>query len=140
MEVKGFGVNVMLVAPGAITSGFGKKQADSFDMPSSTSFLRPLSLAHSRSSLALKDSLYQSVRPLLEARATASQDPSHSLPAASLASGIVARALLPKPASYYTAGGKSLVFWVLSLLPTWVAQWALARKLGTDQVRRLKLQ
>lgn len=33
MEVKGLGVNVMLIAPGAITSGFGKKQADSFAMP-----------------------------------------------------------------------------------------------------------
>lgn len=33
MEVKGLGVKVMLVAPGAITSQFGKKQADSFDMP-----------------------------------------------------------------------------------------------------------
>lgn len=33
MEVKGLGIRCLLVAPGAITSGFGKKQADSFHMP-----------------------------------------------------------------------------------------------------------
>lgn len=33
MEVAGFGVDVMLVAPGAITSQFGKKQTLSIKMP-----------------------------------------------------------------------------------------------------------
>lgn len=33
MEVKGLGIDVMLVAPGAITSQFGKKQLNSFQMP-----------------------------------------------------------------------------------------------------------
>lgn len=37
MEVKGLGVNVMLVAPGAITSGFGKKQLNSFAAPKGAS-------------------------------------------------------------------------------------------------------
>lgn len=34
MEVEGFGINVMLVAPGGITSNFGQKQVDSINMPS----------------------------------------------------------------------------------------------------------
>lgn len=33
MEVAGFGIDVMLVAPGAITSQFGKKQTLSIKLP-----------------------------------------------------------------------------------------------------------
>lgn len=38
MEVAGFGIDVMLVAPGAITSQFGKKQSISIKTPAGTSF------------------------------------------------------------------------------------------------------
>lgn len=53
MEVKPLGINVMLVAPGGITSGFGDKQNNSFRLP--------------------EDSLYRSVEPFIRARAEMSQ-------------------------------------------------------------------
>ena len=53
MEVKGFGINVMLVAPGAITSQFGKKQMNSFKLP--------------------EDTLYKDVADQIAARAEISQ-------------------------------------------------------------------
>lgn len=68
LQVKGLGVDVLLVAPGAITSKFGKKQSDSFTMKS--------------------DSLFKSVAASIEERAQMSQRSDHSLPAAVLAKGV----------------------------------------------------
>ncbi|KAM0754077.1 NAD(P)-binding protein [Meredithblackwellia eburnea MCA 4105] len=116
MEVKGFGIGVMLVAPGAVTSGFGKKQLNSFDMPA--------------------DSLYQSVAPAIRARAEMSQRADHTMPASVLANGIVTRALRKSPATYYTAGGKSFLFWILERLPRSFVFWLLSKILGADKVGR----
>ncbi|KDE06995.1 hypothetical protein MVLG_02731 [Microbotryum lychnidis-dioicae p1A1 Lamole] len=114
MEVKGLGINVMVVAPGAITSGFGKKQADSFDLP--------------------QDSLYHSVAQRIMDRAAMSQRADHTMPASKLAQGIVTRSLRPNPATYYTAGGKAFLFWILERLPRSFVWFVLARALGTNQV------
>ncbi|KAL8293007.1 hypothetical protein RQP46_000701 [Phenoliferia psychrophenolica] len=114
MEVKGLGVNVMLVAPGAITSGFGVKQLKSMNLPEA--------------------SLYKSVEGAIIARAEISQRPDHSMPASVLADGIVTRALARSPTGFYSAGGKATLMWVLSCLPRWMVWKALARVLGTDKV------
>ncbi|KAK4702485.1 hypothetical protein P7C70_g3735, partial [Phenoliferia sp. Uapishka_3] len=114
MEVKGLGVKVLLVAPGAITSGFGVKQLDSIKMP--------------------ENSLYKSVEKQIIARAEISQRPDHSLPASVLAEGIVKRALAMSPPTYYSAGGKALLFWVFERLPRWFVWRLLAKALGTDKV------
>lgn len=58
----------------------------------------------------------------------------HSMPAAKLADGIVSRALARSPATYYTAGGKAWLFWILDRLPRWVVWRALAKVLGADKV------
>lgn len=63
-----------------------------------------------------------------------SQRADHTMPAATLANGIVKRALRPSPATYYTAGGKSFLFWLLERLPKFVAHWLLSRALGADRV------
>ncbi|SCV68958.1 BQ2448_1978 [Microbotryum intermedium] len=114
MEVKGLGIDVMVVAPGAITSGFGKKQADSFDLP--------------------KDSLYHPVAQRIMDRATMSQRADHTMPASKLAQGIVTRSIRSSPATYYTAGGKAFLFWILERLPRSIVWFVLARVLGTNQV------
>lgn len=68
-ELEGFGIRVMLVAPGAIKSSFGEKQANSLDMKSGLSVLQ-----HSEHLLnILIDSLYNNVRKFIEMRAGISQ-------------------------------------------------------------------
>lgn len=67
---QGLGVDVMLVAPGAITSGFGKKQLNSHHEPKRAS--RSL-LRKSLNSNLLADSLYKSVASHIAARAEMSQ-------------------------------------------------------------------
>ncbi|GAA5835163.1 hypothetical protein JCM3766R1_006888 [Sporobolomyces carnicolor] len=116
MEVKGFGVKVMLVAPGAITSQFGKKQMGSFKMP--------------------EDTLYREVADEIAKRAEISQRQDHTTPAAVLASGIVSRALRASPATYYTAGGKSWIFWLFERIPRPIVWFLLSRQLGTVKVGR----
>ncbi|GAA5969980.1 hypothetical protein JCM11641_000217 [Rhodosporidiobolus odoratus] len=118
MEVQGFGVNVMLVAPGAITSQFGSKQVESIKMP--------------------EDSLYKEVADKIVDRANLSQRGDHSAPAAVLAKGIVSRSLRPRPAAYYTAGGKSLVMWIFERLPRRLVSWIMARALGTTLVGKAR--
>ncbi|KAK4058711.1 NADPH-dependent 1-acyl dihydroxyacetone phosphate reductase [Microbotryomycetes sp. JL221] len=113
MEVKGFGINVMLVAPGSIKSNFGKKQLESFNMP--------------------ENSMYKHVTKYIAARASAGQD-IRSVPSSTIAQGIVSRALKRYPTTYYTAGGNSLIFWILERLPRWVSWLLLARLLGTNKV------
>lgn len=134
MELKGFGINVLLVAPGAITSNFGEKQSASFKAVkgrySSVSVrLDPLMLTPD---LCL-DSVYASAAAAIEARANISQRNDHSISAASLAEGIVARALSSSPV-YYTAGGKSLLFWIFERIPRWIVWKLLASSLGTNTV------
>ncbi|GAA6032619.1 hypothetical protein NBRC10512_004449, partial [Rhodotorula toruloides] len=116
MEVKGLGIDVMLVAPGAITSQFGKKQLNSFQMP--------------------EDSLFKDVADKIAERAEMSQRADHTMPASVLAQGIVSRALRKRPARYYTAGGKSWLFWVFERIPRIVVWTLLGRILGTDKVGR----
>ncbi|BGP14078.1 NADPH-dependent 1-acyl dihydroxyacetone phosphate reductase [Rhodosporidiobolus nylandii] len=91
MEVKGFGISVLLVAPGAITSQFGRKQLESFQMPDY--------------------SLYKHVAEKIAERATMSQS---------------------------SAGGKSLVFWILERLPRPLVWFLMSRKLGTNLVGKAK--
>ncbi|GAA5900186.1 SDR family oxidoreductase [Sporobolomyces salmoneus] len=120
MEVKGFGVNVMLIAPGAITSQFGKKQMGSFKMP--------------------EDTLYRDVADEIAKRAEISQRQDHTTPAPVLASGIVSRALSSSPATYYTAGGKSWIFWLFERIPRSIVWFLLSRQLGTYKVGQKRLR
>lgn len=118
MEVAGFGIDVMLVAPGAITSQFGKKQTLSIKLP--------------------EDSLYKDVADRIAERSNMSQRADHTMPASKLAEGIVARALRSKPAAYYTAGGKAFLFWLLERIPRPIVWFLLARQLGANQVGKRK--
>lgn len=80
MEVAGFGIDVMLVAPGAITSQFGKKQTLSIKLPegahdktcSLSLNLRFTSCALTPS-LKTTDSLYKDVADRIAERSNMSQ-------------------------------------------------------------------
>ncbi|GAA6060543.1 hypothetical protein JCM10212_006907 [Sporobolomyces blumeae] len=116
MEVVGFGVNVLLLTPGAITSQFGKKQMSSFKMP--------------------EDTLYKDVADEIAKRAEISQRQDHTTPASVLAKGVVSRALRSSPPTYYTVGGKSWVFWLFERIPRKWVWFFLSRTLGTNKVGR----
>ncbi|GAA5835701.1 hypothetical protein JCM9279_004622 [Rhodotorula babjevae] len=118
LEVEGLGINVMLVAPGAITSNFGTKQVDSIIMPD--------------------DSIYQQVKELIVKRAQMSQTPGRSTPAPVLAKAIVARALRPSPARYYTGGANSFLFWLFERIPRPLVWLLLGRTLGTTKLKPLR--
>ncbi|GAA6048950.1 hypothetical protein JCM3770_007134 [Rhodotorula araucariae] len=118
MEVKGLGINVMLVAPGAITSNFGTKQKESIQLPA--------------------DSLYQQVSDMILKRAEISQTPGRTTPAPILAKAIVARALRRSPSTYFTGGAQSLLFWILERIPRPIVWYLLGRTLGTNRVKPLR--
>ncbi|TNY19877.1 oxidoreductase [Rhodotorula diobovata] len=119
MEVEGFGIKVMLVAPGAITSNFGTKHKESLTLPD--------------------DSLYQQVKDMIYKRADISQTPGRTTPAPVLAKQIVACALRrPTPARYYTGGANSWLFWIFERLPRPLVWMVLRRSLGTDRVKPLR--
>lgn len=80
MEVAGFGVDVMLVAPGAITSQFGKKQTLSIKLPEGArnkacSLSLGLCSVSCALTLSLKttDSLYKDVADRIAERSNMSQ-------------------------------------------------------------------
>ncbi|GAA5908371.1 hypothetical protein JCM6882_007917 [Rhodosporidiobolus microsporus] len=114
MEVKGFGIKVLLIAPGAITSDFGNKQLKSINTP--------------------EGSLYKHVADLIIARANTSQEKHHTLPAATLADGIASRALRPNPPTFWTAGGKAFVFFIFERLPRPLVWFLLEKRFGTGKV------
>ncbi|GAA6026790.1 hypothetical protein JCM8097_005862 [Rhodosporidiobolus ruineniae] len=119
MEVKGFGINVFLVAPGAITSEFGRKQLESIKTP--------------------EESLYKHVEDKIIARANASQQAGHgTVPASVLAEGVVRRALRPDPPTFWTVGGRSFLFFLLERIPRPVVWFGLSRMLGSDQVGKTR--
>lgn len=57
------------------------------------------------------------------------------MPASILAKGIVDRSLRTKPAVYYSAGGRSWLFWIFERLPRWIVWAVLKRSLGVNEVR-----
>ncbi|GAA6001193.1 hypothetical protein JCM10207_007453 [Rhodosporidiobolus poonsookiae] len=120
MEVQGFGIQVMLLAPGAITSQFGRKQLETFKLPD--------------------DSLYKSVVDKIEERANMSQEPHHSLPASKLAERVVARALRPQPPTFFTTGGKAFLFFIFERLPRKLIWWLLSRRMGANLVGQPRAQ
>lgn len=86
MEVKGLGINVMLVAPGAITSQFGKKQTVSIRLPEGTpcALGSAALLPYTHSTMpeltsCPSDSLYKDVADKIIERATISQTPGQLL-------------------------------------------------------------
>jgi hypothetical protein len=56
------------------------------------------------------------------------------MPASKLAKGIVARALRRYPPTYWTAGGKAFVFFLLERLPRRLVWFIFRRRFGTDEV------
>ncbi|KAI9360575.1 hypothetical protein BD770DRAFT_384404 [Pilaira anomala] len=117
LELKPFGIQVVVVAPGAITSNFGNAGAKLVSVP--------------------EDSLYISVAKFIIARATMSQGPG-STPTDVFATHVTKRVLKPVSPNYITFGATSWIFLVLYYLPTFVKDFLFYKKFGLNLIKKNK--
>jgi 1-acylglycerone phosphate reductase len=104
MECRPFNIDVMLVAPGAISSNIARNQAGSFHLP--------------------PDSLYGEYLENIMARLWASQS-KYAMPNEVFARRVAAKALRRKPPAYISLGGGSFVFALAKWFPrSWVLNLA----------------
>ena len=96
MECKPFGVKVMLVAPGSVTSNIAKNQEMTFTLPPTT--------------------MYKHYEAKLIQRMNISQG-AGSMDTNEFARQVVTKALLVSPPPYMSLGGNSTRFYLLQWLP-----------------------
>ncbi|KAF8548695.1 oxidoreductase [Imleria badia] len=96
MECKPFGVKVMLVAPGGVTSNIAKNQAATFTLSPTT--------------------VYKDYEPKIIQRMNASQGQG-SMDTTEFAQKVVAQALSASPPPYLTLGYNSTLFYLFQWLP-----------------------
>lgn len=114
IELKGFGIKVMCLAPGSITSNIGNKNVQA---------------------LTLKDdTVYKSVKDVIIARATLSQQ-ANSTPTAVFAKMVIDQATKVNPPAYYIAGTNALKCIIGYYLPAWLSDWALSKQFKADKVK-----
>jgi 1-acylglycerone phosphate reductase len=154
MELKNYGIKVMVVAPGAIKSEIGNANLRNLKLKGDGMDKTDICGIDSI------DSLYSSVIDRVIARANTSQSiipaiqaliltiaESHSTPASCLAKTIVDSALSSSPPAYLTTGATSTSFclcrinlcvgwrfYLLYYLPTWISDWWIANLYGSDKV------
>ncbi|OAD79607.1 hypothetical protein PHYBLDRAFT_58654 [Phycomyces blakesleeanus NRRL 1555(-)] len=112
LELKPFGIDVTLVAPGAIKSNFGT--------------------AGLSDSLVPEDSLYRSISDDIYARANLSQ--MGATQTEDFAEHVVSRVLNKTP-RYITYGSNSFISLVLYYLPAFVKDYALFKRFGLDKIK-----
>ncbi|KAF9432818.1 hypothetical protein BGZ76_010289 [Entomortierella beljakovae] len=115
MELKPFGINVSVVAPGAIKSNIGDNNVKRFSLP--------------------ENSPYQSVLSYVFSRASASQDPG-TTPTDKFANYVVSKCLKSSPPRYIDYGTHSTIFRFLSYLPRFISEFFLARRFGLLLLRK----
>lgn len=117
LELKNFGVKVMIVAPGAIKSLIGVANMER---------------------LIPRTVHYESVLDRIIARANTSQV--NSTPAEELAKTVVRSALSSSPPRYLTTGATTWKFSLMYYLPTFVSDWWVAKLYGSDRVSKVQRQ
>ncbi|KAI5477305.1 NAD(P)-binding protein [Pseudohyphozyma bogoriensis] len=117
MELKGFGLNVVCVAPGAIKSSIGA--------------------SNDKKALLKTDSVYSNLEASVRARGSWSQNPS-STPAEVLASSIADAALAANPPRYLNAGYRSTSAVLSYYLPTWLKEYFWGTQFGINEVGKEK--
>jgi len=113
MELKPFGVDAIVVAPGSIKSNFGEVAKSTISLPT--------------------DSLYTKFKRSIEARASASQGP-NATPTAVFAKNVVNVVLKPKSPSYFTFGHFASLFLLFYHFPRWITDIVLAKAMGVKAV------
>ncbi|KAF9938013.1 hypothetical protein BGZ75_007873 [Mortierella antarctica] len=115
MELAPFGVNVSVVAPGAIKSNIGDNNLKAFHLP--------------------EKSFYQSVISYIMSRANASQAPGCT-PTASFAKYVVAKCLKSSPPRYIDYGTLSGLFRFLRYAPWMITDFIFSRKFGLNVLQK----
>ncbi|KAI9258996.1 hypothetical protein BDA99DRAFT_484046 [Phascolomyces articulosus] len=116
MELAPFGVQALVIAPGSITSNFGKNSTNMVSVP--------------------EDSLYLSVVKFIYARANMSQGP-NSTPTNVFATYVVNKLLKRFPPRYITYGNNSFTFLLFYYLPFFIREFVLSRRLGVNQLKSI---
>ncbi|GAA5794757.1 hypothetical protein HPULCUR_000103 [Helicostylum pulchrum] len=114
MELKPFGVQVIVVAPGAIKSNFATAGAKLVHVP--------------------EDSLYISVSKYIIGRASASHAPG-STSTDKFAAHVVKKILDPVSPKYITFGQSSWLFFVFYYLPVFIRDFVLSKMFGVGMIR-----
>ncbi|KAF9426906.1 hypothetical protein BGZ94_005827 [Podila epigama] len=114
MELAPFGVNVSIVAPGAIKSNIGDNNLKAFHLP--------------------QESFYQSVIKYVMARANASQAPGCT-PTAAFAKYVVDKCLKSSPPRYIDYGTLSNLFRVIRYMPWIISDYIFSRKFGLNVLK-----
>ncbi|CAO3678493.1 unnamed protein product [Umbelopsis vinacea] len=117
MELKPFGVDAMVVAPGSIKSNFGEVAKSTISLPA--------------------ESLYRKFRKSIEARAIASQGPK-ATPTNIFAKKVVNAVLKTHPPSYFTYGHFSTLFLLFYYVPRWITDRVLSMAMGVKAVEDSK--
>ncbi|CAO3573534.1 unnamed protein product [Mortierella alpina] len=115
MELAPFGVNVSVVAPGAIKSNIGDNNLKAFHLP--------------------EKSFYQSVISYVMSRANASQAPGCT-PTANFAKYVVEKCLKSSPPRYINYGTLSNLFRFLRYAPWMVTDFIFSRKFGLNVLQK----
>ncbi|KAI7857551.1 hypothetical protein BDC45DRAFT_500109 [Circinella umbellata] len=114
IELAPFGIQTVVIAPGSITSNFGKNSTNMISIP--------------------EDSFYTSVAKFIYARANMSQGP-NSTPNSVFAAYVVSKLLRRSPPHYITYGTNSFTFWLFYYFPSFVRDFILSRRLGVNQLK-----
>ncbi|KAI8647254.1 hypothetical protein BD408DRAFT_408859 [Parasitella parasitica] len=117
LELKPFGIQVVVVAPGSIKSNFGSAGAKTVDIP--------------------EDSLYTSVAKFVIARANMSQGTGNT-PNEVFATHVVKKVLQPISPRYITYGANSWVFLLFYYLPFFLKDMIFNKKFGLNQLKPKK--
>ncbi|KAF1802255.1 hypothetical protein FB192DRAFT_1377075 [Mucor lusitanicus] len=117
LELKPFGIQVVVVAPGAIKSNFGNAGAKIVNVP--------------------EDSLYTSVAKFIIARANMSQSAGNT-PNEVFARHVVKKITQPVSPKYITYGATSWVFLLFYYLPFFIKDLIFYRKFGLNQLKPKK--
>ncbi|KAF9951922.1 hypothetical protein BGZ70_000803 [Mortierella alpina] len=115
MELAPFGVNVSVVAPGAIKSNIGDNNLKAFHLP--------------------EKSFYQSVISYVMSRANASQAPGCT-PTANFAKHVVSKCLKSSPPRYINYGTLSNLFRFLRYAPWMITDFIFSRKFGLNVLQK----
>ncbi|KAK9763262.1 NADPH-dependent 1-acyl dihydroxyacetone phosphate reductase [Basidiobolus ranarum] len=117
LELKPLGIDVTVVTPGAIKSNISHN-------------------AKQRVQLS-EDSYYTSVRKYIEGRQNLSQ--TDATPTNEFAQATAEAILCPNPPSYFAYGAKVTLLKFFGWLPMWVRDIIFARKFGTSEIKRVKI-
>ncbi|KAI8370655.1 uncharacterized protein BYT42DRAFT_583211 [Radiomyces spectabilis] len=117
LELKPFGIQVIVVAPGAIRSNIGVAGTETINIP--------------------PDSLYKKVSTYIYKRATMSQGPD-STPNTVFAAHVVGQVLRRDPPRYITFGAKSFAFVLFYYLPHFVKDYVMSKLFGINELKKLQ--